>query len=618
MKRFPFIICFVCFSVFPLAAQQHLSVPLDDPVYRVIDNAVIKNYISALPTAKPYSQATVLSALREMIESPRILPMEKKAAEGMIARFESRKTDPWYQRGGYRYDSERAVQKTTEESLPTDEADREEDSGSSLIGDKADEEKTDSLKEKKPVYTTVEIGGSWRSNIDFGAFNKEGVFSTENWLELYLQGDLSEYFSYRFQAAMGITALNMNAYAPYVYSKSWDGYQFPFKDGTALTGFTEEPAVALQIMPELSLALWEQKIKINFSRIRRDWGPGDGNLMISGTARPFMGLDMHLNPVDWFNWSFIVGVLEFDASNGGIKGGARALQNAYTATMVELFGGDWVYFSLMSSAVWPKRFELGYGHPGMLGILYQNMIGDFDNLQFGVQFGFNLPKYFKIYAGWFIDEMKFMDNFAHLDRNMYSWQIGGRLAVPGAPFTTISLQYTKVEPYMYTHPETDTPWYDQLMNTSYINHGEPLGYKLDPNSDELKLKVETMPLWYLNASLMYRMIRHGISADGSTYTDYLNYSADYNGAGPGDLYWKDFLKDGVYEWIHSVGIEAELDLRFVNVPIALGAGYTFYYRYLTEYDATNKKLNRLDSFEWSDTVHQTNMGNLFSVYVRIW
>ena len=609
MKRkfFAFLLILMTASV---SAQQHVSVPLNDPVYRVIENALIRNYIRPLPTAKPYSQATVLNVLYEMIQSPRISSLEKKAAEGLIARFEATKTQPWYQIGGYRYDSEAEAAKAAETAADGTETESD-------LSEETDEVSVGENK-KEPILTTVELGASWQTDADFGAFNKDGVFSTENWLELYLQGDISEYFSYRIQAAMGLMVLNMNAYSPYSYSKSWDGYQFPLKDGSALTGFTEDPAVALQIMPELSLALWDMKLKFNFSRVRRDWGPGDGNLMISGTARPFMGLDMHLNPVEWFNLSFIVGVLEFDASNGGIKGGASDFQNAYTATMLELFGGDWVYFALSSSAIWPKRFELGYGHPGMLGILYQNMIGDFDNLQLGIHFAFNVPKYLKVYAGWFIDEMKFTDNFAHLDRNMYSWQIGGRLAVPGAPFTTISLQYTKVEPYMYTHPETSTPWYDRPMNTTYINHGEPLGYKLDPNSDELKLKVETMPLWYLSSSLTYRMIRHGISADGSTYTDYLNYGADLNGAQTGDLYWKDFLKDGVYEWIHSVGIEAELDLRFVNVPIAIGAGYTFYYRYLTEYDGEAEKFSRLDAFEWNETAHQTDMGNLFSLYIRIW
>ena len=54
------------------------------------------------------------------------------------------------------------------------------------------------------------------------------------------------------------------------------------------------------------------------------------------------------------------------------------------------------------------------------------------------------------------------------------------------------------------------------------------------------------------------------------------------------------------------------------MTIAVGAGYTFYYRYLTEYDGEAGKFNRLDTFEWNETAHQTDMGNLFSIYIRIW
>ena len=119
MKRkiFASLFILVAASVF---AQQHVSVPLDDPVYRVIENALIQNYIRPLPTAKPYSLATVLSALREMVQSPRISPLEKKAAEGLIARFEASKTQPWYQIGGYRYDSEAEAAKAAAESEQTE------------------------------------------------------------------------------------------------------------------------------------------------------------------------------------------------------------------------------------------------------------------------------------------------------------------------------------------------------------------------------------------------------------------------------------------------------------------------------------------------------------------
>ena len=91
MKRkiFASLFILVAASVF---AQQHVSVPLDDPVYRVIENALIQNYIRPLPTAKPYSLATVLSALREMVQSPRISPLEKKALPALKPQKHSRGT----------------------------------------------------------------------------------------------------------------------------------------------------------------------------------------------------------------------------------------------------------------------------------------------------------------------------------------------------------------------------------------------------------------------------------------------------------------------------------------------------------------------------------------------
>lgn len=610
MKKIYFILLILLLA-FSTYAQQHLSVPVEDPVYQVIEAAAIKNYIKPLPTSKPYTQTVIINALKEMVASPKISSLEKKAAEGMLVRYERRKTQPWYQIGGYRYDSSVAqtpseLNTLSEEDGLSEETARIQEglaSATTLSNDK--------------LLTTAEFVFSYQSEMDFGAFNDKGVISSEHWLEAAIQGDISQYFSYKFHMGLGITTHNANAYAPYSFSKSWDGYQFPLDDPYSLNYLTEKPAISLRILPELALSFWENKVRIDFSRVRRDWGYGSGNLMLSATARPFMGIDFHLNPVDWFNLSFVVGVLEFNSS-GGVKAAAEVFQNAYTATQLELFALEWAYIGVSSSVVWAKRFELGYGNPAMLGALYQNSIGDFDNVQLGLHAGFNVPRYLRIYAGWFIDEMRVDKHFTHRDRNMYSWQLGGRLAVPGAPFTTITLQYTKVEPYMYTHPDTKTPWYEKALSSTYVNHGEPIGYKLDPNSDELKLLVETTPLWYLNASFLYRMIRHGISADGSTWDDLLDYSADINNAQPGDLYWKDFLKDGVYEWIHSVGIEAELDLRFVDVPLAIGAGYTFYYRYLTEYDATAKKHKRVDSFEWKDVLHKNNMGNLFSLYVKVW
>ena len=60
---------------------------------------------------------------------------------------------------------------------------------------------------------------------------------------------------------------------------------------------SEDIAAGIRMEPELALSLCKDKIHINFSRIRRDWGVGDGNLILSGTARPFVAADFLIRPL---------------------------------------------------------------------------------------------------------------------------------------------------------------------------------------------------------------------------------------------------------------------------------------------------------------------------------
>ena len=112
------------------------------------------------------------------------------------------------------------------------------------------------------------------------------------------------------------------------------------------------------------------------------------------------------------------------------------------------------------------------------------------------------------------------------------------------------------------------------------------------------------------------MVRHGL-VDGSTYDDTLDYKGDLNGATPGDTYWKDFLKDGVYEWIHSLALNADLDLRFVEIPVTLGMSYIFSYRHLTDY--VNSKLIGISSYtDEKGNKYLPYMSNLFSISAKVW
>ena len=137
-----------------------------------------------------------------------------------------------------------------------------------------------------------------------------------------------------------------------------------------------------------------------------------------------------------------------------------------------------------------------------------------------------------------------------------------------------------------------------------------LGYFLNPNSDEFKLKIEAKPLWYLSTNASYTLVRHGITADGSSFYDPLNYSGNLQDPQEGDIYWKDFLHDGIYEWINSISLGAVLDCAYWNLPITLGLSYTFIY--------THHTLGNKDGYHNIDNEKYSNKaGNYLTLSLKV-
>lgn len=538
-KYFIYIFFFLFLGTTFLFAQTHLSVPLNHRVYELLDYAQIKGLISQLPTKKPYSHELALKLLDEVLNSASLTTKEasifEKARDSLTP---SLPKAPVYSVGKYRWEHEGA---------------------------------------------SAEIGGYWTSGFNAN-FNIPSL-SQRHWLSLYAQGDIGSRFSYKYDLGLGLMRLRHNAYPANIYSKDFDGVQFVLKKSSYNFAVdSEDIAAGIRMEPEVALSLYKDKIHINFSRIRRDWGAGDGNLILSRTARPFIAADFSVRPLPWLNFYYINGTLEFLGPN--LKAAAEEFQVTYGASGVELLFDKYGFLNLTSSVVYPKRPEQGYWHPGLFPVIYQFYIGDFDNMQLGLAAGGTIPKYLRLYASVFVDEVNFqVGNFFHKDRNMYAFQTGLKGLLPFLPLGTAILQYTKVEPYMYTHPLTEVPWYgSKKIDSTYINHGEPLGYKLDPNSDELKLKVSAIPLSYLDVQGCYTMVRHGTTygsnkVDGSSYNEQLDYSGDVN------TYYKDFLRDGTYQWIHSLGIALTADLQeALNLPLPVSAsiGYTVSYSYHTD------------------------------------
>jgi hypothetical protein len=228
--------------------------------------------------------------------------------------------------------------------------------------------------------------------------------------------------------------------------------------------------------------------------------------------------------------------------------------------------------------IWPKRFELGYLFPLTFPLLYQNNIGDFDNLAL---FGNIKLQYSELGFLWFslfIDEINFEKDFFHLDRQMYAFQTGLRCLIPFITFASLTASYTKIEPYCYTHQKIKVPWYDNPMEQAYTNHGYGLGYYLPPNSDEIKIVFEAMPTFYTSYNVQFQFIHHGAEygdhiVDGSSYASELKESD--RSADP--ALRKDFLHDGAYQSLIVIKTGVRHSLKKVPFELLLNIGMVFSY-----------------------------------------
>jgi hypothetical protein len=106
-------------------------------------------------------------------------------------------------------------------------------------------------------------------------------------------------------------------------------------------------------------------------------------------------------------------------------------------------------------------------------------------------------------------------DFFNMSRFMIAYQFGTVVHIPWIkrlPFSSLTLSYTKIEPYTYTHTRESVPWYNGLaMETNWVNRGRALGHYIPPNSDEILVRFAAIPVSESMVGFQYQMIRNGAS-----------------------------------------------------------------------------------------------------------
>jgi hypothetical protein len=368
---------------------------------------------------------------------------------------------------------------------------------------------------------------------------------------------------------------------PWSYRQHWDSFVFYFTqvDNGGMLPWPGELSLGYSMLPELAGSLLNEHLFYRVGRFDREWAaPEEGNsLVLNRGALPFLGAEIGAVPLSWLRFSAITGALEYSLDNGGsVK--VFETQNAFSLGLAEANYRNYVHFSLGSSVVWPKRYELGYLFPLADNFLAQNNIGDFDNMAAFFSLAGQYPGLGKLWFSFFLDEINPEAELFSKDRSMYAFQGGLAVPFPWLPFGKIALSYTKIEPYCYTHTRVYTPWYGQdgegnrlLMEEAYTNGGSGLGYYLPPNSDELKLRLAALAGENSRAHFQYQMVRHG-AAYGSAAVDGSDYRSELSSNGRADRpeLRKFFLRDGAYEWLHIIRFGGDYTFRAgASFPLTL-------------------------------------------------
>ena len=322
---------------------------------------------------------------------------------------------------------------------------------------------------------------------DFRAnLSAPGALHSFNQARAAVRGSLGERLAYDLNLGLSFDKVDPEAFAPYAFTKQWDGYHIWAEDGSvsASDGVAPQPSIGFSSLPELSLDLWDSRINLQLSRLRRQWGVGEGSLSLSGTARPIEAFAGSIQPGARWKFHFLDGTL-------GDWWNAEAEQKMLSIHRLEWYPWDWLYLSPWESVVYAKRLELSYLNPLRSYFMGQHINGDLDNIAFGGEAAVTIRPYFRLYFSLFLDEIVLVPLSRLFTRpnNQFAWQAGLKVPIPWLPFALLTLQYTKIEPYCYTH----YPYHTQSININYSHDGENLGYHLPPNSDELLLRLFTHP-----------------------------------------------------------------------------------------------------------------------------
>ncbi|MDC7222664.1 MAG: hypothetical protein PQJ60_02920 [Spirochaetales bacterium] len=279
----------------------------------------------------------------------------------------------------------------------------------------------------------------------------------------------------------------------------------------------------------------------------------------------------------------------------------------------------WLDIGFFESVVYGERFEPVYLLPFSYLFYAQGYSGFADNSLMGLEFTSKLDHNIELNGIVYVDDLNFNDivEFNFDTKMKMAFETGASWSPGKKWLRRLSMDYTAVLPYMYTHYDWHSDYDANDFNAdNYTHNGSNLGTTLSPNSDRINLTGLMRINDTSELTLYSNWMRHGnasdsidtsssdfdeVSLDGSIYDNGID---DY-----GNLYFQDclnFLNQDVLEKVLQFGAQftTTVDMPFQDTKRYYGMEMTVGYTFEMIWNSGRNSSNGYAPEEGDDEVNQ--------------
>tara|TARA_B100001250_G_scaffold132941_1_gene113635 strand:+ start:2075 stop:3490 length:1416 start_codon:yes stop_codon:yes gene_type:complete len=225
-------------------------------------------------------------------------------------------------------------------------------------------------------------------------------------------------------------------------------------------------------------------LNLFLGKFNRHWGPGESSLTISNKSPSFVQFGFNLDVNSKINFEYFHGQLRsliIDSLNidyySETTGRNPEINRFIAAHRINFNPSKNLTIGASEMVVYASRgLDLMYCLPFAPFLSLQQYLGDLDNIQWSIDFNWNINKKTDLYGAFLIDEWMPSTTFDKNERNWFAYQLGSRTRNLLINNDLMIIEYNWTDHRIYRH---------RFPINDYYNHGYPIGFWAGPHAEEL-------------------------------------------------------------------------------------------------------------------------------------